>query len=106
MSKYIKTASYSEVLLAEHEEVEISRITEIEKLEVVIPRPVAQRDRPVVGFGKCLAIILGLLRAERRALKLETGEVGGGFLHTASLQQGSGSRDDFSGRVVRRVGCC
>jgi len=39
----------------------------------------------IVGFRKRLAIILGLLRIERSALKLKLGKLGGGFVHIACL---------------------
>jgi len=43
-------------------------------------------DRTVVGFRERLAIILGLLRIERSALKLKSGELGSGFVHVARLE--------------------
>ena len=60
-----------------------------EHLERSLPLGIAALhgfNRAVVGFRKRLAIILGLLRIERSALKLEAGELGSGFVHVACLQ--------------------
>jgi hypothetical protein len=57
-----------------------------EQLESRLPLGIAALrgfNSAVVGFRKRLAIILGLLRIERSALKLESGELGSGFVHVA-----------------------
>ena len=55
-----------------------------EQLESSLPFGIASLhafDRAVVGFRERLAIIFGLLRIERSTLKLESCELGGGFVH-------------------------